>query len=270
MRKRDRIVLGGALMVIGAAVAIPHLFGREAIWAFVALFVLGVVLVISAIGSRINPAHAEELRAITARLQAVADGDDGDPFRTERERRIYEAHYRRLVEREVAVKAAVVAEAGALSALSTKILTAAQARFPRPEFWFPQDIASKARQRLQGSADHRREIAEGNISAGRPMVSGVTSPQISWGSSPIWVPLSASPAAKATDAELDAKIDDVRAWFAEARDSEAGRVYRDAVLNTRARRTELARAVAKLDGRAVERGRKCTTCRPIRKGQFWR
>jgi hypothetical protein len=143
-------------MVMGAAVAIPRLFGDTATGVFVLAFVLGLLLAATALSSDIKPEHDEELRTITARMQAVADGDDGEPFRTEQERRRYGAHYRRLVEHEAAVKTAVAAETQAFDAVATEISTTARTAFPRstsqPE-WFPGDMISNARRRLRGSDD---------------------------------------------------------------------------------------------------------------------
>ena len=264
-------------MVIGGTGGVAWLLGYKSaklpawpVWLFAATALIGLCLLLTAARASMQDGHAAELRAVTARLQAVADGDDGDPFRTPQERRMYEAHYSKLAEREGKVKEAVTAEIEALASLTTDIQATSLARFPQPQFWFPAAMATAARQRLRGSDDPRLRITEGSISAGYPMVSGVSAPQISWGSSPIWVPLLASSAANTTQSELDAKVDEVHQWFADIRDTEHALVYRDAVRNTLARRNELARAIAKLDGRAVERNRKCLTCRPIRAWQVWR
>jgi hypothetical protein len=278
MRRRDRVVLGTTLMVIGATVGVTWLFGHKAeklpfwpVWVCVAMFVVGVLFVASAARAEIEPGHVAVLQAVTGRLLDVANGSDGDPFRSTHERDNYQAHHRQVVERESAVKGTVAAEAGAWEELTVAVATAAQARFPQAEFWFPGAIVERSLQLFLGSDDPRLEVGEHALTISRGMADGrQLPPSIAWSQLVVWTPLMASADANATDQDVGVKIEDVRAWLRGVRDSEVARVYREAVLNTRARRNELRRAGERLTGRAVGRKWGCTDCHPIRGWELWR
>jgi hypothetical protein len=265
-------------MVIGATVGATWLFGHKAeklpfwpVWVFVGVFVVGVLFAASAARAEIDPGHVADLQVVTGRLLDVAEGGDGDPYRGAYERSVYRAHYRRLVEREGAVKSAVTVEAGAWDALRVAAASAATASFPQVEFWFPGAILERSLPLFHGSGDPRLEIGEHVFRIDRGMADGRQLPPAAvWSNLIVWTPLSASAEAGATDAEVEVRIEEVRAWLRGVRDSEVARVYRDAVLSTRARRSELREAADRLTGGAVGRKWRCTVCHPIQAWEIWR
>ncbi len=278
MPRRDRVVLGTALMVIGATVGATWMLGHKTeklpfwpVWIFVVAFVVGILFVASAARAEIEPGHRADLQVVTSRLLDLANGGDGDPYRSSHERDNYQAHHKRPVERESAIKSAATAEADAWEALRVAATTTATTSFPQAAFWFPGAILERSLPLFHGSGDPRLEIGEHAFRIGRGMADGrQLPPAVVWSDLVVWTALSASAEAAATDAQVEVRIEEVRAWFRGVRDSEVARVYRDAVLSSRARRNELREAAEGLTGRAVGRKWGCTDCHPIRAWEFWR
>ena len=180
------------------------------------------------------------------------------------------AHYPRVSRTHEAVEGSAQAETGAWDQLMQEVTAAVVQRFAGP-LWERGGIREEAKLRLHDQTT-RVELADGAFAHVRvPSTSGKPLPQVNWGSHIVWWATGSSPEADASDADLDAKAQKVREWFGEVSESEAARVYRDAILNVRAHKTELATAAEPvLLGAEVRFSRKCEVCNPKRSWQVWR
>jgi hypothetical protein len=265
--------IGGALMVAGVGILgieALHL-PRVAVVVFLAaLLVVGGWLTTAALFA-LPPArpappevHAEHVR----RLVELAAG--GGQFEAGgSERRLLDAHYRRISCAHELAEASTKAEAAAWDQLMREIIAAVVERFDGP-LWQRGGIIEEARLRIRDRTT-RVELPDGAFSHIRVLsTSGKPLPQVNWGSHIVWW-ATGSLGADASDAELDAKVQKVRDWFGEISESEAARVYRDAILNAHARKKELdAAAEPVLLGAVVRYSRKCKVCNPKRRWQIWR
>jgi len=261
MSRRDRVVVGAAFLVIAAAVLsrlVPTVL-------FVVVFIAGVLLIASAARSGMNPEHVAHVRRL---VELAASGGQFEAGGSER--RILNAHYRRISRAHEAVEGSAQAEAGAWDQLMQEVTAAVVQRFDGP-LWQRGGIREEAQLRLHDQMT-RVELTDGAFSHIRVLsTSGKPLPQVNWGPHIVWWATGSSPEADASDVELDAKAQEVREWFGEVSESDAARVYRDAILNVRTHRTELATAAEPvLLGAEVRFSRKCAVCNPKRSWQVWR
>lgn len=260
-------------MVVGAGVlSIKSLdLPQLAVAVFLAaLFVFGGWFTLAALFALppARPAPTGEHATHVRRLVELAVG--GGQFEAgESTRRILSAHYPRISRAHEAVEGAARGETGAWDHLMQEVATGVQ-RFDGA-FWERGGIYAEARQRLRDQAT-RIPLAEGTLTHLRNVSRGGKSlPQVNWGSHVVWWPTESSPEADASDAELDAKAQEVREWFEEVSESEGARAYRDAILNARTHRARLATAAEPvLLGIEVRSSLKCEVCNPKRSWQVWR
>lgn len=274
MPRRDRVVLGTALMVIGATVGAAWLFGHKSeklpfwpVWVFVTVFVLGVASVMSSGRSGMEPEHAANLRQIAGRVA----NDNPEPYGTPQARQMFEAHYRRTVQLSAVRSETGMAEENAWTALAREVNVSAHERFPQSDLWQIGGIVTVARATLKDK-DARVKVTREQFRHGQAWTMGrMSPPQVSWGSHIVWWALEATPEAEITDGALESRIDAIRAWYGEMSVSQEAVVYRDAIWNTRARRNELDGEMAPLmHGAAIRWSHKCLICRPRKWWEFWR
>jgi hypothetical protein len=266
--------VGGALLVAGVSVLgieALHLPKVAVIGVLGVLFVVGGWLTTAALfafpPARPTPpkAHAEHVPRLVELAASGGQFESGSS-----ERRILNAHYPRISRAHEAVEGSAQAQTGSWDQLMQEITTVVVQRFAGP-LWERGGIREEAKLRLHDQTT-RVELTDGAFAHVRvPSTSGKPLPQVNWGSHIVWWATGSSPEADASDAELDAKAQEVREWFGEVSESEAARVYRDAILNVRAHKTELATAAEPvLLGAEVRFSRKCEVCNPKRSWQVWR
>lgn len=273
--------IGAALITFGGAGVVGWLLGYKAaelplwpIWIFGAALLVGVFLGTAAVlglppsGHDLPPGHEEQLRQIVTRVRGLSDQDNISPYHTDYERKMFEAHYPRLHQKQEVVRRAAAEESNAWATLSAEIPALATQRFPPREFWTPNAFVEVARWRLKDQAGVI-ELAEDEIECTRGTVEGQEQPPtLSWRGNILWWPTRESAEARRSDAELAQMVVTVREAFAQLSDSEAAKVYRDALLEVREYRSELAtELVPILHHEQIRWCRRCPICRP---NEHWR
>jgi hypothetical protein len=266
--------IGVGLMVVGAGVLgikALHLPQVAVVVFLGVLLVFGAWLTAAALFAfpPARPAppgnHAKHVRRL---VELAASGGRFEAGSSER--RMLNAHYRRISRAHEVVEGSAQAETEAWDQLMQEVTAAVVQRFDGP-LWQRGGIREEAQLRLHDQTT-RVELTDGAFSHIRVLsTSGKPLPQVNWGPHIVWWATGSSPEADASDVELDAKAQEVREWFGEVSESEAARVCRDAILNVRTHKTELATAAEPvLLGAEVRFGRKCEVCNPKRSWQVWR
>lgn len=260
----------GAIGVLGYKSA--HLSSATEAVAIV-LFALGLFFTIAAMAGApparpaIDADHKAALRALVDRVAT----SDHDPYGAPQERQMLRAHYPRIADLQGRLVTAAQAQQQVWDALEALIRATVIAEFRPDDFWMNGGAHAKALHRLQGKAERVR-LAPGEIRVQQVMVAGEGLPRhIGWDSHTLWDPTKNSPEAKATDAELDAKIAQVGAWFERMEASGEATAYRDALRDVAALRAALASAHEPIRHHApILWSRRCFTCRPKKDWQIWR
>ena len=207
----------------------------------------------------IDPDHKAALRQIVSRI----GGTDRDPYNGAQERQMFPAHYPRIANIHRRLVAGVTVESVAWGALNAEMVKTAIAEFPPQDFWMNGGAVAKGRHRLAGHQE-RVHLAPTEIRVTQTMVGGEPLPRyLGWDGHVVWDPVKGSSEADANDAELERKVEMLRAWFIRIEGSEQAMVYRDALRNVATLRAELAEVLEPIQHHEpIWWSRKCRICRP--------